>query len=129
LFESSILEGVGQISHYSYGYGMPDTRVSWDYIYIPGACEKGQRLWSYSSVEQNEVAQFNIYPNPSTSFVHVKGLPEISHAILIGTNGTTFTCDVQDQTLLLPEVSNGIYMLQISGPNFHRVKHIHVLRD
>ncbi|MCB0735548.1 MAG: T9SS type A sorting domain-containing protein [Bacteroidetes bacterium] len=112
---SSYLEGVGEIQHYSYGYiGSGTYNLNWKYIYIPGVCEKGERLWSYTSTEEPGKTSYSVYPNPANDIIHLPSAhPPMKEAYLIDVAGKRINCTTTSHRIFLPQVATGMYTLII----------------
>jgi hypothetical protein len=76
--------------------------------------------WSLLSSKELEIAQLDIFPNPSLGIIHLKTDLEISSMALLDLNGRTLrNYSINETELELPS-NKGLYLLQVTLENGNR---------
>ena len=86
--------------------------------------------YSPTGVEENELEDVNIYPNPARdSFtIHCEGLRQVMVFDMLGQKVCENSCDSSTSTIHLNNVESGMYMVKVITDNGETVKRISVIR-
>lgn len=75
-------------------------------------------------VSVNELAQnkLSVYPNPSTDFIMLDGVEDLTAVELTSLNGQKINCSVEDQQIDIRSLDKGVYFISINGTVIRFVK-------
>lgn len=70
------------------------------------------------SVGINDVSnEVNIYPNPTSGMVRVDGLEVVSYVLIDLQGRTVISASSESNAIVLPNVTEGLYILELRGPS------------
>jgi hypothetical protein len=88
-------------------------------VYFDYGCQYSNNI---AQVAELEKTTLNIFPNPASNFIEIRGLPLIDYSFTIlnlqGQLVQAGTLSVENSTILLNELPKGSYFLQLNGVSF-----------